>query len=304
MPELPEVETIRRKLRDGVPGIFTAEQLTGVREGGPARYHTGSRQTGLEPASPSLVGKKILRAELLWEGTLAEPTPDEFYLRIMGQTITDIGRRAKYLLIHLSQDTLVVHLRMSGDLLVEKESDPIAPHHRFLLYFSDGVRLAFNDTRKFGRIWLLDDPASLLAKLGPEPLDGSLTPEDFYTRLKSRRRQLKPLLLDQSFIAGVGNIYADEALHRARLHPQTLAVNLNQEQATTLLESIRYVLLAGIEANGASIDWVYRGGDFQNQFQVYQRADEPCYRCGTPIRRIVVGQRGTHFCPQCQQKLT
>jgi formamidopyrimidine-DNA glycosylase len=300
MPELPEVETIRRKLRDGVPRTTTADQPNGVREDSLARYHAGSRQTGLEPASPSLIGKRIQRAELLWEGTLAEPAPDEFYLRILGQTITDFGRRAKYLLIHLSEDTLVVHLRMSGDLLVEEESDPIAPHHRFILYFTDGVRLAFNDTRKFGRVWLLDDPTPLLAKLGPEPLDGSLTSEDFYTRLKTRRRQLKPLLLDQSFIAGIGNIYADEALHRARLHPQTLAASLTPAQAATLLESIRYVLQAGIEANGASIDWVYRGGEFQNQFQVYQRADEPCYRCGTPIRRIVVGQRGTHFCPQCQ----
>ncbi len=300
MPELPEVETIRRKLRDGVSAKITTETQNGVREGSPAHYHTGGRVHGPEKTSPSLLGKRIKRASLLWEGTLAEPSPDEFHLRILGQTIIDIGRRAKYLLIQLSDDTLVVHLRMSGDLLVETEADSIAPHHRFLLHFEDGYRLAFNDTRKFGRIWLLADPAPLLAKLGPEPLDGLLTPEDLYTRLKDRRRQLKPLLLDQNFIAGVGNIYADEALHRARLHPQTQAADLNPEQAALLLESIQAVLLAGIEANGASIDWVYRGGDFQNQFQVYQRGEEPCYQCGTPIRRIVVGQRGTHFCPQCQ----
>ncbi len=300
MPELPEVETIRRKLRDGVPAKITADLPKGVREDGPAHYHAGSRKPGIEFASPSLLGKRIQRAELLWEGTLAKPSADEFLLRIMGQTITDFGRRAKYLLVHLSNDTLVVHLRMSGDLLVEKASDQIAPHHRFLLIFEDGYRLAFNDTRKFGRIWLMADPAPLFAKLGPELLDGLLTSEDFYQRLKVRRRQLKPLLLDQSFIAGVGNIYADEALHRARLHPQTQAANLTPEQAALLLESIQHVLRAGIEANGASIDWVYRGGDFQNQFQVYQRGDKPCYQCGTPIQRIVVGQRGTHFCPQCQ----
>jgi formamidopyrimidine-DNA glycosylase len=270
MPELPEVETIRRKLRDGA-----AE-------------------------NPSLVGKRIVRASLLWAGSLAEPDPDEFQYRIIGQTITDFGRRAKFLLIQLSEDTLVVHLRMSGDLLVESEDDPVATHHRFLLHFEDGTRLAFNDTRKFGRIWLLADPAPLFKKLGPEPLGESLTPEDFYARLEDRRRQIKPLLLDQSFIAGIGNIYADEALHRARLHPLTLASSLTPEQAATLLESIRQVLQAGIEANGASIDWVYRGGEFQNHFQVYQRAGEPCYRCGTSIERIVVGQRGTHFCPQCQ----
>lgn len=286
MPELPEVETIRRKLRDGAP--------LGV------------------PESPSLLGKRIQRASLLWEGTLAEPSVDEFLHRIKGQSITDFGRRAKFLLIQLSDDTLVVHLRMSGDLLVEAEADPVAPHHRFMLHLDDGpsassgqnLRLAFNDTRKFGRIWLMKDPAPLFRKLGPEPLGEALTPDDFYLRLKERRRQLKPLLLDQSFIAGVGNIYADEALHQARLHPLTQAASLTPQQAVVLLESIRQVLQAGIEANGASIDWVYRGGEFQNQFQVYQRKGEPCYRCGTAIERIVVGQRGTHFCPQCQQHIT
>ena len=271
MPELPEVETIRRNLRDGTPN------------------------------SPSLLGKRIHHASLLWLGVLDDPDPDEFQLRILGQTILNFGRRAKYLRIQLSEDELIVHLRMSGDLLVEKAADPVAPHHRFLLYFEDGYRLAFNDTRKFGRIWLMADPAPLFAQLGPEPLGDALSPEDFYTRLNTHHRQLKPLLLDQSFLAGVGNIYADESLHRAGLHPQTLADSLTPEQAAALLQSIRQVLEAGIAANGASIDWVYRGGGFQHQFQVYQRTGEPCYRCGTSIERTVVGQRGTHFCPQCQR---
>jgi formamidopyrimidine-DNA glycosylase len=271
MPELPEIETFRRNLRDGTPEV------------------------------PSLLGKRIRAARLLWERTLAEPTPEEFRSRIVGQTIRDFGRRAKYLLIQLDRDTLVIHLRMSGDLLVETESDPVATHHRFLLIFEDRTRLAFNDTRKFGRIWLLADPAPLLEKLGPEPLDDSLTPKIIHDRLSTRRRQLKPLLMDQSFIAGLGNIYTDEALHRSRLHPQTLASGLTEEQSARLLENIRTVLKAGIAANGASIDWVYRGGGFQNQFQVYDRKGKPCYQCRTPIERIVVGQRGTHICPQCQQ---
>jgi formamidopyrimidine-DNA glycosylase len=279
MPELPEIETFRRTLRDG------------------------------RSDSPSLLGMQIREARLLWEGTLAEPTPEEFQARITGQTIRDFDRRAKYLLIQLDRDTLVIHLRMSGDLLVEKESDPVPPHHRFLLIFEDHpstgyrTRLAFNDTRKFGRIWLLDDPAPLLEKLGPEPLDDSLTPDIFQALLSTRRRQLKPLLLDQSFIAGLGNIYTDEALHRSRLHPQTLAADLSPAQSTNLLENIRAVLSAGIAANGASIDWVYRGGGFQNQFQVYGRKGEPCYQCEAIIERIVVGQRGTHICPRCQQKV-
>jgi formamidopyrimidine-DNA glycosylase len=271
MPELPEIETFRRILREGTP------------------------------ENPSLLGKRVQEARLLWERTLAEPNPEVFQSRLVGQTIHNFGRRAKYLLIELDDDTLIMHLRMSGDLRVERDTDPIAPHDRFLLVFEDGFRLAFNDTRKFGRIWLLDEPATLLGKLGPEPLDGSLTPEKFHAMLSPRQRQLKPLLMDQGFIAGLGNIYTDEALYRSHLHPQSLACDLDMAQSTTLLENIRAVLEAGIAANGASIDWVYRGGGFQNEFQVYQRKGEPCYQCGTPIERIVVGQRGTHICPSCQK---
>lgn len=270
MPELPEVETIRNKFRKGTTDI------------------------------PALVGKQITGAELLWERTLETPTPAKFLQRISGQKITDIGRRGKYLLFHLEKDTLAIHLRMSGDLYYETADAPIAAHHRLLLYIDKEHRLAFNDTRKFGRVWLVADPKVLLAHLGPEPLDESMTAQDFYQRLQKHRRQIKPLLLDQHFLAGVGNIYADEALHRARLHPLTRSNTLTPEMATQLFEGIQHVLYEGIHRNGASIDWVYRGGDFQNYFQVYQRGGEPCYNCSTPIERITVGQRGTHFCPQCQ----
>jgi formamidopyrimidine-DNA glycosylase len=136
--------------------------------------------------------------------------------------------------------------------------------------------------------------------LGPEPLDEGFTPEDFFARIHATRRQLKPLLLDQKFLAGLGNIYADEALNLAKLHPLTPANALTVQQAAHLLEGIRTVLRDGIQRNGASIDWVYRGGDFQNYFRVYQRTGLPCPKCGTPIARIIVGQRGTHFCPYCQ----
>ena len=273
MPELPEVETIARRLRNG------------------------------SVDDPPLLGRTIANAELLWERTLAAPQVQEFYQRISGQTIAAIGRRAKYLLIHLDAETLIIHLRMSGDLMVEKTTDPVATHHRMLLNFTDGIRLAFNDTRKFGRVWLLADPTPMLAKLGPEPLADSFTREEFHARLEKRRRQLKPLLLDQHFLAGVGNIYADAARHKAGLHPQMLAAALTTEQSTALWHSIREVLTLGIERHGATIDWIYRGGEFQNEFQVYQRAGEPCYRCQTPIKKITVGQRGTHFCPLCQPRL-
>jgi formamidopyrimidine-DNA glycosylase len=211
-----------------------------------------------------------------------------------------VGRRGKFVLISLSEDTLLIHLRMSGDLLVEDQRVAPAPHHRLMLDLEGGIRLSFNDTRKFGRVWLVSDPGTVLSSLGPEPLSPSFTAEDLYKLLHARVRQIKPLLLDQRFIAGIGNIYADEALHLARIHPLRVSNTLEYEEVERLWESMREVLQEGIRRNGASIDWVYRGGDFQNYFRVYGRTGEPCPVCGTPIERIVVGQRSTHYCPECQ----
>ena len=172
---------------------------------------------------------------------------------------------------------------------------------RSLLVFESRQRLALNDTRKFGRVWLTDDPESVLGVLGPEPLDSALTAERFHAMLQNHRRMLKPLLMDQHFLAGMGNIYTDEALFRARLHPRKISETLTPVQSATLLEGIRGVLIEGIQRNGASIDWVYRGGDFQNHFNVYGRKGENCPVCGTLIERLLVGQRGTHICPSCQR---
>jgi formamidopyrimidine-DNA glycosylase len=270
MPELPEVETIARNLCVGTE------------------------------ISPGLIGEIIASGQVFWERSLAFPDRTEFSQKIIGQKIEAISRRGKYLVLRLVDTTLLVHLRMSGDLLVEPATERIAPHYRMVLYFESGWRLAFNDPRKFGRIWLTPNPEGVLGALGPEPLDEQFTAQDLFRRLQQKRRQLKPLLLDQTFLAGIGNIYADEALLLARLHPLTLSNSLSQEQATALWSGIRQVLQEGIQRNGASIDWVYRGGEFQNYFRVYQRTGETCYCCGNPIQRIVVGQRGTHFCPVCQ----
>jgi formamidopyrimidine-DNA glycosylase len=132
-------------------------------------------------------------------------------------------------------------------------------------------------------------------------LSDAFTAQTLYEGLQSRHRQLKPLLLDQSFLAGMGNIYTDEALHKARLHPLTVSDSVNREQAQALWEAIRDVLREGIRRNGASIDWAYRGGEFQNYFRVYDREGQPCPVCGTKIERLVVGQRSTHVCPNCQR---
>jgi len=270
MPELPEIETISRALRQGGNNC------------------------------PSILGKTITEVIILWERTLETPSAEEFKARIIGQGINEVGRRGKFLHIHLTSDSLIIHLRMSGDILIEPENEKIATHHRLLIIFDDGWRMAFNDTRKFGRVWLVDDPVEVFKRLGPEPLASEFTSDDLYQRLVSHRRQLKPLLMDQCFLAGMGNIYTDEALHLAKLNPLTRSDTISEGQAEELWRAIRHVLLEGIRNNGASIDWVYRGGDFQNYFRVYQRTGEPCPVCDTLIIRIVVGQRGTHLCPTCQ----
>jgi formamidopyrimidine-DNA glycosylase len=264
MPELPEVETIARYLHS------------------------------------ELVGRKIVSVRLLWARTLASPSAAEFEKNIVGQSFVEVGRRAKYLHLKLSTSSLFIHLRMSGDLRVKDGSDLSEKHDRLHLGLSDGRLLAFNDTRKFGRVWLVTDPEEVIGGLGPEPLDSAFTPQMLYENLHQRHRQMKPLLLDQSFIAGLGNIYTDEALHFSQVHPLRLSDTISEQEAHKLFHAIQTVLQSGIEHNGASIDWAYRGGSFQNYFRVYGRAGQACPTCGTPVKRIVVGQRGTHFCPNCQ----
>ena len=298
MPELPEVETIARNLRDGHPRETKPDPAP---EGGYKVREPRAEYLTPPASSISIVGKTITAAQVLWPRTLAEPDEPAFSAQIIGQTIENIGRRAKYLILHLSRQQLIIHLRMSGDILITPVGQPLAPHDRLTLTLDDQYRLAFNDTRKFGRVWLLEDPTPLLTKLGPEPFSDEFTPEWLYAALQKKKRQLKPLLLDQTFLAGLGNIYTDEALHRAGVHPLTSSGAVSASQAVRLWQSIREVLQDGIQHNGSSIDWVYRGGGFQNYFRVYDRTGKPCDACGTPIERIVVGQRGTHFCPDCQR---
>jgi len=264
MPELPEVETFARQLR------------------------------------PALVGKTVLSADLRWKRTLAAPSAKRFKEQIVGQRIIDVGRRAKFLVIQLKDFKLLVHLRMSGDLLIRSSTIGFEKHDRLIIKLSGNKSLAFNDTRKFGRVWLTANPEEVLGKLGPEPFSKEFTPHWLHTALHKKRRQLKPLLLDQTFLAGLGNIYTDEALHMAKLHPLASSDSVTTKQAEVLHEAIRKVLKEGIRRNGASIDWAYRGGQFQNYFRVYDREGTPCPVCGTEIQKIIVGQRGTHVCPYCQ----
>ena len=270
MPELPEVETIRRGLISGNGEI------------------------------PSLLYQRIISVDLFWRKTVASPDSLQFIQRLQQREIVSVNRRGKFLLIDLDHGTLIFHLRMSGDLRIQPAGEPTQKHDRLQLNFNSGWKLVFNDTRKFGHAWLTEDPQKVLSGIGPEPLDSDLTPDKFYAMLQVRSRQIKPLLMDQRFLAGLGNIYTDEALFSASIHPLRRSNTLTQPEAERLLAAIREVLQQGILSKGASIDWVYRGGDFQNHFQVYKRTGSPCPRCGTPIQHIVVGQRSTHFCPVCQ----
>jgi len=270
MPELPEVETVVRGLR--------------------------------EP----LIGRRIQKMWCDWEKTIHSPHPAEFSARIIGQTVRAIRRRAKYILIELDADVLAVHLKMSGRLYVaantaQHRADKWV-HLRFDL--DGGRQLRFSDARKFGRVYLTGDAEKLLGHLGPEPLDETFTPALFRERLQARKRMIKPLLLDQRFVAGIGNIYADEALFHAGIHPTARPHQLTAPDIARLHQAIRAALHAGIEHEGASINW-YRKPDgakgaSQNHFQVYGRDSQPCKRCGTIIDKIRLAQRGTHYCPACQ----
>lgn len=265
MPELPEVETLVRQLR------------------------------------APCVGRRIQSVTVRWPRHIANLSPAQFRGRIRGQQIVSLNRRAKYLVFGLTTDTLLIHLKMSGDLQVVPTGAPVGKHQHTLFHLDAGHDLRFSDSRKFGRVYLTAHADDITGGLGPEPLDDGFTAAALGRRLTARRRPLKTLLLDQTVVAGIGNIYADESLHRARLHPQRPGSTLQPAEVRALWRSIRHTLRLAIRHNGSSIDWVYRGGDHQNHFRVYDRADRPCPNCGTPIRRITLGGRGTHFCPRCQK---
>jgi len=269
MPELPEVETTVRALRQ------------------------------------PLVGSVITAVHIHWPGHIAKIDRAEFQARIKGGRITAVNRRGKYLLFPLStKNTLIIHLRMSGHLAVVASETPTHKHDRTVFLLADGRELRFRDQRKFGKVYLVHDTSTILGKLGPEPLTSDFTVELLKKRLQNRNRALKPLLLDQTFIAGLGNIYADEALFYAKLHPKRLANTLAFEDTKLLHNSIQKVLKLGIQREGASIDLYTKPdgtrGDMQNAVVVFRRTGEPCYECGTPIDRIKLGGRSTHYCPRCQ----
>ena len=281
MPELPEVETVARDLR------------------------------------PRILGATITGARGSWPRTLRTHTPEAFAEAVAGRAVEGVGRRAKQVVVELSGDVaLTIHLKMTGQLFVVPADTPADPYVRLVLELADGREVRFRDIRKFGKIGLYGrDPvtgelvaevggAAVFAAIGPEPLDPAFTVRDFRRRLRRRSGRLKPLLLDQSFVAGIGNIYADEALWAARLHPLRTVATLRPPDERHLYDSIQRILVEAIERRGSSIDdYTAPDGDgsMQERLQVYQRTGLACPRCGRPVKRIVVGARSTHFCSWCQR---
>ena len=260
---------------------------------------------------PCFLGARWWSAQVFWPRTIAAPSPAQFVRRMAGQQFARFGRRGKYMLLGLRQGaTLIVHLRMTGRLQVEPGAALPDKHTQVLFDLDDGQRLLYRDARKFGRLWLVDDVEPVLGKLGPEPLEGEGHAAPMAARLAGRRAPIKALLLDQTLVAGVGNIYADEALFRAGIHPARTGGSLSEAEIVRLFGAIREVLAAGIDHAGSSLgpssiqNYVRPGGElggYQAQHKVFQRTGKPCLVCGAPIQRIVIAQRSTHFCPVCQQ---
>ena len=273
MPELPEVETIRRSLdRLRLPGRVVTDVAV-----------TWPRSVGGNPAA--------------------------FRDALVGRCFTASGRRGKYLLYTLEPAAvLTIHLRMSGRLYLVPRTEPATGYERVTLRLDDDRELRFYDPRKFGRMTIGPEPAPGVARLGPEPLEDGFTPAAFAAELQRRRRMVKPLLLDQGVVAGLGNIYADEALWQARLHPLERSDRVLPQRAAVLHAAVREVLERGLCNHGTSlgngkVNFVFPGGGSarnQEHLRVFRRTGLPCPRCGSAIERIVVAQRSTHVCPACQ----
>jgi formamidopyrimidine-DNA glycosylase len=275
MPELPEVETVRRSLE------------------------------------PYVLGKTIREVEFLWGG-VTEPQPNQHFKKFtVGQKIMQLTRTGKYMFWHLSNGyQIVVHLRMTGQFLADLSHAKTASHERLRFTLSSGKAIHYFDQRKFGRLWVTDDlkkiVGSQVSELGMDALDPILTAPVFMKLLCAQNRQMKALLLDQTVIAGLGNIYVDEALHLAKIHPLSLSAAVPEKNLKMLFKAMRQVLNQSLSYQGTTFrDYrTARGeeGGFFSRLQVYGRQKQPCHTCGTPIQKIKVVQRGTHVCGRCQER--
>lgn len=271
MPELPEVETVKNGLKKKV------------------------------------LNKKIIKCKVLYNGIIAYPNPNEFELNIANQTINDIKRRGKFLIFELDNYLLVSHLRMEGKYFIKTKKDSINKHDHVIFYLDTNEELRYNDTRKFGKMHLVKkDELDLtpIKKLGLEPWDELLTPKYLKEKL-NKNKAIKTLLLDQSIITGIGNIYADEILFLSKINPETKGINLTNKNLSDIIENTKKVLEKAIQSGGTtihsytSVDGIT--GRFQQELLVHNKQSSPCPNCKTEILKIVVNGRGTYYCPKCQK---
>ncbi|MCT2911721.1 bifunctional DNA-formamidopyrimidine glycosylase/DNA-(apurinic or apyrimidinic site) lyase [Weissella confusa] len=273
MPEGPEVETVRRGL------------------------------------TRLVVGRKVLGTEVRWEKTISGMAPEEFDAELVGRTIEKVDRRGKYLLFRFSGGlTMVSHLRMEGAYYTVPAGTEPGKHDLVTFHLDEGIDLFYRDTRKFGRMNLVPDGDALqvagLAKIGPEPTEKDLSLAYMVSEFGKSRMHVKPFLLDQSHIAGLGNIYVDETLWQSQIHPLTAANKLSEDELARLRENIIHEITRATEHHGTTVHSFTtafgEAGEFQNELQVYGRVGEPCLRCGHPLEKMKVAQRGTTYCPVCQ----
>lgn len=271
MPELPEVETTRRGL------------------------------------APWLEGQRI-RELVVRERRLRWPIPRQLSRRLAGHTVTRLGRRGKYLLMHTAGGTALMHLGMSGSMRVLRAGEPAGKHDHFDIVLESGRCIRFNDPRRFGSLlWTAGDPARhpLLAALGPEPLEAGFSGEHLWQCARGRKVAVKALLMNAAIVVGVGNIYASEALFRAGIDPRRAAGRISRRDMQRLAAAVRETLLDALTLGGTTLRDFHNGdgepGYFGQRLQVYGRTGEPCRACGTPIRHLTQGQRSSYFCPACQR---
>ncbi|WHX27718.1 DNA-formamidopyrimidine glycosylase [Virgibacillus halodenitrificans] len=274
MPELPEVETIRKTLKNLV------------------------------------LNKKIEKVKVYWPKIIKQPDDVEEFKHILsGQTIRDIKRKGKFLLFQLDDYYLVSHLRMEGKYSVNKPIEPVKKHTHIVFYFEDGDELRYNDVRKFGTMHVYPIGEELnekpLNQLGPDPFEDAFTFDYFYFKLKKTDRTIKAALLDQSILAGLGNIYVDETLFKAGIHPLKRSSKLTKKEIKAIQEAAIYTLAGAVKLGGTTIRSYVNGqgqmGMFQQELFVYGQENKPCKTCGKPIVKMKVGGRGTHICPTCQK---
>lgn len=273
MPELPEVETVRKGL------------------------------------TRLVVGKTIATVEVFWPRIVETDDLAHFRVQLAGQTIEAVNRRGKFLIFELTDFDLISHLRMEGKYEFFPETMPPSKHTHVIFTFTDKSQLHYRDVRKFGRFQLFSKGQSVfysgIRKLGPEPTAETFSLKEFAVALKKSQKIIKPLLLDQRLVTGLGNIYVDEALWLAKIHPERIASSLTTSEIRQLHQAIISVLENAIEAGGTTIRTYQNAlgevGSFQLQLHAYGQQNQPCERCGTPLKKIKVAQRGTHFCPKCQK---